>query len=140
MLLAVDLTEACRKVADRATSVARLYNSELHVVHVIEPQSIAYADEVPMDLSLLHEAIYDQAESYLFELAREFRIPKANQHLVFGQIDEEIHRIAQKYSIDVIVVGSHGRHGLAILFGSTLNGVLNKTDCDVLAVRVDNSH
>ncbi|TNF89176.1 MAG: universal stress protein, partial [Gammaproteobacteria bacterium] len=37
---------------------------------------------------------------------------------------------------DVIVVGSHGRHGLALLLGSTANGVLHGATCDVLAVRV----
>ena len=37
---------------------------------------------------------------------------------------------------DIIVVGSHGRHGLALLLGSTANGVLHGASCDVLAVRV----
>jgi universal stress protein A len=33
-------------------------------------------------------------------------------------------------------VGSHGRHGLALLLGSTANSVLHGSPCDVLAVRV----
>ncbi|MEO1899758.1 MAG: universal stress protein, partial [Methylococcales bacterium] len=37
---------------------------------------------------------------------------------------------------DLIVVGSHGRHGLALLLGSTANGVLHHAVCDVLAVRL----
>jgi universal stress protein A len=37
---------------------------------------------------------------------------------------------------DLIVVGSHGRHGLALLMGSTANGVLHGAKRDVLAVRV----
>ena len=37
---------------------------------------------------------------------------------------------------DLIVVGSHGRHGLALLLGSTASGVLHGAPCDVLAVRV----
>jgi universal stress protein A len=35
-----------------------------------------------------------------------------------------------------VVVGSHGRHGLALLLGSTANGVLHGSPTDVLAVRV----
>ena len=136
ILLAVDLTEDCRHVAEQASTLSELYSAQLHVVHVIEPQSLAYGDEIPMDLSSLHEAISDQAESYLRELSSDFRIPKTKQHLAFGRIDNEIHRIAAENTIDLIVVGSHGRHGLAILFGSTLNGVLQKATCDVLAVRV----
>lgn len=136
VLLAVDLTEDCRHVAEQASILSDFYNAQLHIVHVIEPQSLAYGDEIPMDLSSLHEAIYDQAESYLRELSSEFKISKDRQHLAFGATDNEIHRIAAENEIDVIVVGSHGRHGLAILFGSTLNGVLQKATCDVLAVRV----
>lgn len=34
----------------------------------------------------------------------------------------------------MIVVGSHGRHGLALLLGSTANDVLHGAPCDVLAV------
>lgn len=136
VLLAVDLTDDCRHVAEHASILAQLYNAQLHIVHVIEPQSLAYGDEIPMDLSSLHQAIYDQAESFLRELSQGFDIPRTRQHLAFGRIDTEIRRIADEKDIDVIVVGSHGRHGLAILFGSTLNGVLQKATCDVLAVRV----
>jgi universal stress protein A len=34
------------------------------------------------------------------------------------------------------VVGSHGRHGLALLLGSTANDVLHGAPCDVLAVKL----
>ena len=42
----------------------------------------------------------------------------------------------RKKPIDLVVVGSHGRHGLALLLGSTANGVLHGSPTDVLAVRV----
>ena len=37
---------------------------------------------------------------------------------------------------DLIVVGTHGRHGIGLLLGSTANSVLHGVDRDVLAVRV----
>ena len=43
---------------------------------------------------------------------------------------------AHQIAADLIVVGSHGRHGIALLLGSTANGVLHGAPCDVLAVRV----
>ena len=48
----------------------------------------------------------------------------------------EIHSKAEEIGADLIVVGSHGRYGLALLMGSTANGVLHGATCDVLAVRV----
>jgi len=50
--------------------------------------------------------------------------------------DSEIHRLAKDQGLDLIVVGSHGRHGLSLLLGSTSTGVLHGAKCDVLAVRI----
>jgi universal stress protein A len=45
-------------------------------------------------------------------------------------------RMAKEEDVDLIIVGSHGRHGLALIFGSTSNSVLHGAPCDVLAVRI----
>ena len=37
---------------------------------------------------------------------------------------------------DLIVLGTHGRHGLGLLLGSTASGVLHGCPCDVLTVRI----
>ena len=48
-------------------------------------------------------------------------------------------KLAEEQSVDLIIIGSHGRHGLALLLGSTANAVLHHAKIDVLAVRVGNS-
>lgn len=55
---------------------------------------------------------------------------------VFGRPESEIHRMAETEAMDLVVIGSHGRHGLGLLLGSTANGALHGANCDVLAVRV----
>ena len=136
IMLAVDLTEESAKVAERAVALARAYDAELHVVHVIEPLSLAYGGDIPMDLSSVQEQIHEQAKSHLAEFAAGLDIPADRQYLIFGRPESEIQRAAEAKDADVIVVGSHGRHGLALLLGSTANGVLHGATCDVLAVRV----
>ncbi len=138
ILLAVDLTEESVSVAERAKALAGSSNAELHIIHVIEPLSLAYGGDIPMDLSSVQEQIYEQAKSHLAEFASSLGIPADHQYLIFGRPEAEIHRIAEEKNMDVIVVGSHGRHGLALLLGSTANGVLHGASCDVLAVRVGN--
>jgi len=49
-----------------------------------------------------------------------------------------MHNMAETQQMDLIVVGSHGRHGLALVFGSTSSSVLHGASCDVLAVRIAN--
>jgi universal stress protein A len=136
IILAVDLTEESNAVADQAALLAKAFDAELHVVHVIEPLSLAYGGDIPMDLSTVQDQIHEQAKSHLAEFSAGLGVPEARQHLIFGRPDSEIQRTAQAVDADVIVVGSHGRHGLALLLGSTANGVLHGANCDVLAVRV----
>ena len=139
IMLAVDLTEESNAVAERAVALAQSFSAEMHVVHVIEPLSLAYGGDVPMDLSSVQEQIQGQAKSHLREFATRLSVPAERQHLIFGRPESEIHRIAEEQQADLIVVGSHGRHGLALLLGSTANGVLHGATCDVLAVRVGTS-
>ncbi|MBM4205258.1 MAG: universal stress protein [Gammaproteobacteria bacterium] len=136
IMLAVDLTEESQPVADRALALAAASGAALHVVHVIEPLSLAYGGDVPMDLSAVQNQIHEQARSHLAEFADAIGIPEARRHLIFGRPENEIQRAAEANKADLIVVGSHGRHGLALLLGSTANGVLHGAPCDVLAVRV----
>ena len=136
ILLAVDLTEESKPVADRAVALAEFFGAELHVVHVIEPLSLAYGGDIPMDLSSVQDQIQEQARSHLAEFCASVSVPEDRRYLIFGRPEAEIHRVAEEANVDVVVVGSHGRHGLALLLGSTANGVLHGACCDVLAVRV----
>jgi universal stress protein A len=136
ILVTVDLTEECRPVAERAHSLASSYGAKLSCIHVIEPLSLAYGGDIPMDLSTIQEQIQDTAQTHMAEFAATLGISKEDQHLVFGRPEAEIHSVARQLNVDLIVVGSHGRHGLALLLGSTANGVLHGAICDVLAVRV----
>lgn len=89
-----------------------------------------------MDISSVQDQIHEQAKRHLGEFAKRHGLPAERGHLIFGRPDSEIHRLADELEADLIVVGSHGRHGLALLLGSTANGVLHGATCDVLAVRV----
>ena len=72
----------------------------------------------------------DWAEN-LFEKGMECGV-----YIVVGHLVSEVIKAADKEEADLIVIGSHGRHGLQLLLGSTANGVLHLAKCDVLAVRV----
>ncbi len=49
----------------------------------------------------------------------------------------EIRNLAKELDAGAIIVGTHGRHGMGLMFlGSTASGVLHGTHCDVLAVRI----
>lgn len=137
ILAAIDLTEECHAVIERAQSLAQAHQARLSLVHIIEPMAMAFGGDVPMDLSMLQQQQFDQARERLNGFSGRYpQLTEDHIHLTYGQPRQEIHRLATEQNCDVIVVGSHGRHGLALLLGSTANDLLHGAPCDVLAVRL----
>ena len=136
ILVAIDLNEEANQVIQRAHQLALQSSAKLTLVHVTEPLSYAYGGDMPMDLSSIQAELYDQAQQRLSGLVQQKQLDEVDQLLLSGHIKTEVHRVATELSSDLIVVGSHGRHGLALLLGSTSNGILQGATCDVLAVRV----
>ena len=137
LLVAVDLTEECDPVIKRAKALALPSGAKVSLVHIVEPMAMAFGGDVPMDLSQLQQQQIDQAKARMSRLFAKYPdINQGDSHLVYGQPKQEIHQLAKDQQCDLIVVGSHGRHGLALLLGSTANDVLHDAPCDVLAVRL----
>ncbi|MFT3931467.1 MAG: universal stress protein [Spongiibacteraceae bacterium] len=136
VLAAIDLSEEASEVAAKAARFAAANQADLHLVHVIEPLSFAYGGDIPIDFSTIQEEIQRQAETQLRGLCSKLNISAEHLHIVLGRPENEIHALAEKLHADLIIVGSHGRHGLALILGSTANGVLHGAKCDVLAMRV----
>lgn len=137
ILVAVDLTEECDPVMHRALKLAASSGAAFSVVHIVEPMAMAFGGDVPMDLSMLQQQQFDQARERLDKFSGKYPdLSAEHRHLAYGQPRQEIHRLAEEQQCDLIVVGSHGRHGLALLLGSTANDVLHGAPCDVLAVRL----
>ena len=137
LLVAVDLGATTETVIERAAALARDHHAQLHVLHVIEPLTITYGGDIPMDFSAIQEEILDQAKQQLNKLCENLGVAEANRHLVTGRPESEIPSQAKAINGDLIVIGTHARWGLALLLGSTTDGVMHSAECDVLAVKVD---
>lgn len=136
ILVAIDLTDEAPQVLERAVAMAKENGAELLMLHVIEPIGYAYGGDIPMDLSELQEQLDKTARKQLAEYGRRFEIAEAQQLVEIGRPSSEVHKAAEERDIDLVVVGSHGRHGIQLLLGSTATAVLHGSSCDVLAVRI----
>ncbi|MCQ8179521.1 universal stress protein [Methylomonas sp. SURF-1] len=138
ILLAADFFEHGQQVAEKAKRLAEQNQAQLSLVHVVDNLPItdpAYGPMIPFDVDLTQELI-EATKKRLAELGEKLGVPAERQWLEMGSPKLEIVRVAVENRVDLIVVGSHGRHGLALLLGSTANGVLHHAKCDVLAVRL----
>lgn len=141
LLLAVDFSAEMEHVIGRARRLRDLHRARLSLVHVVEHLPMAYSGDLalPEDFSL-EEELLDIATRRMEELGERLGVPSEDRHVVAGTTTKEILRVAETQAVDLILVGSHGRHGLAMLLGSTANSVLHHARCDVLAVRIPEGH
>jgi len=137
ILIGLDLSPESQQVVDRVKSLFTGDNQKLSLIHVQEPLSFAYGGDIPMDLTEVQNQLEEQAKARLIAIGNELSIAVEDQHVIIGQPAHEMHRFASENSVDLVVVGSHGRHGFSLILGSTSTGVLHGSDCDVLAVRVN---
>ena len=136
VLLAVDFSEHGKQVIKAAQNMAEQNQGQLSLVYVIENLPITDAAYGPIHFDVdFTQELLDNAKIRLTNLGAELHVPESRQWLEMGSPKFEIVRVAEENQVDLIVIGSHGRHGLALLLGSTANGVLHHAKCDVLAVR-----
>ncbi|BFM11466.1 universal stress protein [Simiduia litorea] len=136
IIVGVDLSPESHQVIQRAVQIAKNHNAKLLLAHIIEPLAFAYGGDIPMDLTEVQQQLQAQAKTQLHKLAKQFDIAQTQCHLLIGQPAAELHQLATEHNAELIIVGSHGRRGFALILGSTANGVLHGAHCDVLAVRV----
>ncbi len=134
VLFAADFDEVGLNAAYKAKKIADENNAHLYLVHVIEPIP-AYAYPGFAGFAEIETSIREQALHELNQLGESLGVPKHYRILESGLIKNEILHVAQKHHIDLIVAGSHGKHGLALLLGSTAHAILNSAPCDMLIVR-----
>lgn len=138
ILLAIDFSDYGHYVAKRAKQLADQFNAHLHIIHVLDNipmPDTPYGTVIPLN----EDSTYDllEAEKNKFrQISDQLNIAPTHRWMVWGEPQQEIIQLATQKQIDLIVVGSHERHGLAVLMNSTAKGVLYHAACDVLAIHL----
>ena len=133
VLVAVDIFGDYQTVMQKALAVTGK-DAEISLVYVLEP--LYYGDVLYGGSVEFEKQTLANAKKVFSKLGEEFGVPEDRRVVANGRPATEIHRQAEKLEVDLIVLGTHGRHGLQLMLGSTANAVLHGVKCDVLAVRV----
>lgn len=134
ILFATDLTEDTDYLVDKVRGVRGLTGAKLSLVHVVEPlpgYSYAY-----LGIEDIEGQLIEEARQSIEKLGEKLQVTKNEQHIEVGPTKTKILKIADDVNVDLIMCGSHGRHGLSLLLGSTANAILHGAKCDVLTVRL----
>lgn len=140
VLCPVDFSPSSDHALEYAVAFAGAHRAELLLVHVVHP--LAYgvgAEGVAVDagMQLLKEMETSCADR-LHEVAESVKggCPSVSEFVVTGVPFLEIIQLAKAQNADLIVMGTHGRSGLAhMLIGSVAERVVRKAPCPVLTVK-----
>ncbi len=138
ILVTTDFSDFSAAAVEYASSFALLYGARIHLVHVIEPGAVVGVHNVELNT----DALVNELEANAQEDMRKFVYWKLKnntnleQVILRGEPQREIVRYAQENEVDLVVIATHGRTGLAhILMGSVAEKIVRLSPVPVLAVK-----
>ena len=133
-----DFSVDAQQALEYALELARKFDADLHLLHVVHAPAYAYGSE------MLTTSVYvfepeDYAQERLDEVAAAIidAPGKVETHVIRGgQIAIAIDALADQLHADLIVMSTHGRTGLAhALVGSVAERTIRRAPCPVLTIR-----
>ena len=143
ILVATDFSKYADSGLRKALELAKPFNAKVTLMHAAEtlssemyPAIGELAVPVMVNNPEQEKKHIERIEKELSDLLKKLEYEEDRVELVAvsGHPVDSIIDYAVKHDNDLIVMGSHGRRGLARLLGSSTNGVINNAPCDVLTV------
>ena len=136
ILVLLDLSDASDQIAAAGRDMAAHSNAAMLILHVVEFVPTEPLGETLMPTMQIEQDLVQRAGAKLNELRARLGLTRATTRVEAGNKKTEILRVAKDEAVDLIVLGSRERHGLAVLVNFTEDTVLHAAHCDVLAVRL----
>ncbi len=137
ILIALDLhPDRDHTTEKKALEMQKKMGAQLSVVHALERLHLYGPAYAYAPLSELEDKLFADAKSHLQARARALGLPVESAHLEMGPAKQVILEVADRLNVDLIMIGSHSRHGIQMLLPSITDGVLHNASCDLLAVRL----
>ena len=135
ILFATDFSEVSRAALHFATDLVRWYGGKLVVAHVVPPEPYLSVplEPMPVDLDLFWNR--EKQRMAEFMAARSLEEIPHEEVLQRGEFWDVIADVIENKKIDLVVAGTHGRHGLKkVILGSSAEKIYRQAKCPVLTV------
>jgi universal stress protein A len=139
ILMAVDFTKSGEQVLAKALDIAERNNAKLSMLHVVEymPPVDYVNDPMAINWDVGDNEILEQAKKSLQKFSKQHNLKNVDLNVEFGRPKQVISQFVKDQQCDLVVIGSHGRHGMSLLLGSTASAVLHAMPCDILTLKIE---
>lgn len=135
ILVPVDFSDTSKKNLEKALDLQKKYDAEIIVANFIAPINNV-ANLYNVSFVDIETKLMDEAKARMMEFCEECEISLDDTLVEVGHPKKSILNLAESKNVDLIVMGSHGHHGLIdTMLGSTANAIASHAKCDVLIVR-----
>ena len=135
ILITTDFSEASEKALRYSLALARLYESKFCLAHVVSSLGLTMAG--PGAIAACEEAVSREAADLEDSLTQTGALTGIQHKFLVrqGGLWPELREIVRQESADLLVVGTHGRRGIAkLFFGSIAEQIFRQADCPVLTL------
>lgn len=136
VLFATDFSPATEDAFSYALAIVERYQAQLYVAHVINLESFDLLDSETT--RVMAKQAHEEAEQKLTQLLAPLPLQRDQYQIVVaeGAVAEALVDIIERNSIDLAVLGTHGRRAFKkLLMGSVAEEVFRMSPCPVLTVR-----
>lgn len=138
ILVPTDFSAHAQEAVRYAAELSRIHSASLTVLHVYDVTPYVLPETVPLYNTLQINQLREEFQKQLGNVrqhALEAGATQVDAQLVQGSPFMEVVRFAEEHRFGLIVMGTHGRTGLAhLLLGSVTEKVVRKTSCPVLTI------
>lgn len=136
ILIAVEARPLAEEVAKQGFKLAKALEAEVAVIHVISLTSTMNYVDSGLVAQESKQYLEEASDKLIDGLIEEFgQGSTVEKYIPEGVPSEEIINKANDWKADLLVMGTHGRSGLAKFFiGSTEEDVVSESNCSVLVI------
>lgn len=127
------------KITEEALNLGQLIQADIHLVNSYPGTPINIAIEIPeFDPNEYTDAMKKHHIEVMKEHAQNFNIDDKYLHVEEGLPEDVIEKVTQEIDAELVILGTIGRTGFsALLIGNTAEHVIDRLNCDVLALKPD---
>jgi len=142
IIIGIDFNHHPERVIQKAAQLLIPESSKVHIVHTLHYMPETYYDHYAITSAELDNTIRElkkqstlEAEEKLNKIKIAYPSLPINTHILQGPTVDALIDFAEEQQADLILLGNYHKPGFIRLLGSTINGIVQHSPCDVLVVK-----